>query len=116
MHSQSSEKSPGMYSAHFSGPPLQRYQLKRQGLGKDQSGQGLIEYLIIVALMGVATIAIVRVMSQTVASRFASVTYALQGTKKSAQFEKVDEGSFKKRDLGNFFDGVGDKGDRGGKQ
>jgi len=72
----------------------------------NQGGQGLVEYLVIVALMGVATIAIVRVMGQTVASRFASVTYALQGTKKSATFEKVDDSQFKKKDLGNFFDGV----------
>ena len=75
---------------------------------RNQRGQGLVEYLVIVALMGVATIAIVRVMGQTVASRFASVTYALQGSKKSAAFEQVDEGTYKKKDLGNFFDGVGD--------
>lgn len=73
-------------------------------------GQGLVEYLIIVALMGVATIAIVRVMGQTVSSRFASITYALQGVKKSAQAESVDEGLYKKKDLGNFFDGVGNSG------
>lgn len=79
----------------------------RLNLRLNQSGQGLIEYLIIVALMGVATIAIVRVMGQTVSSRFASITYALQGTKKSAQAESVDEGLYKKKDLGNFFDGVG---------
>jgi Flp pilus assembly pilin Flp len=83
---------------------------------RDQRGQGLIEYLIIVALMGVATIAIVRVMSQTVSSRFASITYALQGVKKAAPAETVDESHYKKKDLGNFFDGVGAaKGDGGSK-
>ncbi|MES2857347.1 MAG: hypothetical protein V4692_15865 [Bdellovibrionota bacterium] len=74
---------------------------------KNQKGQGLIEYLIIVALMGVATIAIVRVMGQTVSSRFASITYALQGVKKSAQAETIEESHYKKKDLGDFFDGVG---------
>lgn len=74
---------------------------------RNQRGQGLIEYLIIVALMGIATIAIVRVMGQTVSSRFASITYALQGVKKSATSESVDESHYKKKDLGNFFDGVG---------
>lgn len=74
---------------------------------KNQKGQGLIEYLIIVALMGVATIAIVRVMGQTVSSRFATITYALQGVKRSAQAEQIDDGHYKKKDLGNFFDGVG---------
>jgi pilus assembly protein Flp/PilA len=73
----------------------------------NERGQGLIEYLIIVALMGVATIAIVRSMGQTVSSRFASVTFALQGEKRSATAEAVDDSQFKKKDLGNFFDGVG---------
>lgn len=74
---------------------------------KNQRGQGLIEYLIIVALMGVATIAIVRVMGQTVSSRFATITNALQGKRDVAPPEAVDESDYKKKDLGNFFDGVG---------
>jgi Flp pilus assembly pilin Flp len=77
---------------------------------RNQRGQGLIEYLVIVALMGVATIAIVRVMGETVASRFASVTQALQGEKFSKKTE-VEPSTYKKKDLGNFFDGVeGTKG------
>jgi Flp pilus assembly pilin Flp len=74
---------------------------------KNENGQGLVEYLVIVALMGVAAIAIVRVMGQTVSSRFASVTYALQGVKKSAEAAPIEESHYKKKDLGNFFDGVG---------
>jgi Flp pilus assembly pilin Flp len=74
----------------------------------NERGQGLIEYLVIVALMGVATIAIVRVMGQTVSSRFASITYALQGKKKAVEVESIDSGLYKKKDLGNFFDGVGE--------
>lgn len=76
----------------------------------NQRGQGLIEYLVIVALMGVATIAIVRTMGQTVSARFASVTYALQGKSKSVRMDDIEAGQYKKRDLGNFFDGAGDKG------
>ncbi|MES2964886.1 MAG: hypothetical protein V4760_13425 [Bdellovibrionota bacterium] len=81
---------------------------------KNQRGQGLVEYLIIVALMGVATIAIVRVMGQTVSSRFATITYALQGVKRSARAEQVEDGHYKKKDLGNFFDGVGTTSGGGG--
>lgn len=72
---------------------------------KNERGQGLVEYLVIVALMGVATIAIVRTMGAAVSARFATVTEALQGSKKSHSVT-IDEGSYKKRDLGNFFDGV----------
>lgn len=82
----------------------------------NERGQGLIEYLILVALMGVATIAIVRVMSQTVSSRFTSITYALRGEKKAVEAAPIDDGLYKKKDLGNFFDGVGgSKGERGGR-
>ncbi len=75
---------------------------------RNNRGQGLIEYLVIVALMGVAAIAIVRVLGQTVNSRFASISYALRGEKKSVQAEKIDESYYKKKDLGDFFNGVGD--------
>jgi pilus assembly protein Flp/PilA len=78
----------------------------------NQKGQGLIEYLILVALMGVATIAIVRVMGQTVSARFTTITYALQGEKKSIK-PPIDESVYKKKDLGNFFDGVGGTGGDG---
>lgn len=76
----------------------------------DQRGQGLIEYLVIVALMGVATIAIVRTMGQTVSSRFATITYALQGKKKQVTFDRIEKESYKKRDLGDFFEGAGERG------
>jgi len=76
---------------------------------RNQKGQGLIEYLVIVALMGVATIAIVRTMGQAVSSRFANVTFALQGQTKRAKTIDVDDGNYKKRDLGDFFAGAASK-------
>lgn len=76
----------------------------------NQKGQGLIEYLIIVALMAVATIGIVRVLGQTVTAKFASATYALQGTKKSVRVETIDEGLHKKKDLSDFMNGAGSNG------
>jgi pilus assembly protein Flp/PilA len=77
----------------------------------NEKGQGLIEYLIIVALMAVATIGIVRVLGQTVSAKFATATYALQGTRKSVHVESVDESLHKKKDLGNFMNGAGDGND-----
>jgi pilus assembly protein Flp/PilA len=72
---------------------------------RNQSGQGLIEYLIIVALMAVATIGIVRIMGQTVSAKFATVTYALQGRSKSVETEQIEERHYKNKDLGDFFNG-----------
>ncbi|MBK7845329.1 MAG: hypothetical protein IPJ71_16880 [Bdellovibrionales bacterium] len=43
-----------------------------------QGGQSLIEYLILVALMGVATIGIIRTLQGALNSRYASVIHSLQ--------------------------------------
>ena len=77
---------------------------------QNQRGQGLIEYLVIVALMGVATIAIVRVMGQTVATKFAGVTAALNGDQHEPKAPEITKSAYQKRDLGNFMEGVGEKG------
>lgn len=84
-------------------------------LRKNERGQGLIEYLIIVALMAVATIAVMRVMGQVVQSRFVTVISALQGDKKSVKVQ-VDDTLYKKKDMGNFLDGVEGKGENSSQQ
>ena len=73
---------------------------------KRQKGQGLIEYLILVALMGVATIGVVRALNQTIKSRFASAIYALQGKQKKAKVDAVKESDYKKSDLSDFMNGA----------
>jgi pilus assembly protein Flp/PilA len=88
--------------------------LKKSKFAKNENGQGLIEYLIIVALMGVAAISVVRVLSQNVESRFANVALTISGSSKpKARAEAVEESDYKKKDLSNFFDGAGSsKGSR----
>jgi Flp pilus assembly pilin Flp len=81
----------------------------KRNLVKNQKGQGLIEYLIIVALMSVAAIAIVRVMGQSVNSRFAEISYALRGHKVAVKDDAIESSYYKKKDLGNFIDGVGSR-------
>ena len=76
---------------------------------RKQKGQGLIEYMILVALMGVASIAIIRVLNQTVKSRFASAVYALQGKQKKAKSESVKERDYQKSDLNDFMNGAAKK-------
>ena len=73
---------------------------------KKKRGQGLIEYLILVALMAVATIGIVRVLNQTVKSRFANAIHALQGTSKRAKTDSVKSSDYKKSDLSDFMNGA----------
>ena len=76
---------------------------------KKRKGQGLIEYLILVALMGVATIGVIRVLNQTIKSRFASAVYALQGKSKKVKVESLREQDYKKSDLSNFMNGASSK-------
>lgn len=73
---------------------------------KKKRGQGLIEYLILVALMAVATIGIVRVLNQTVKSRFANAIHALQGTNKKAKTDSVKTSDYQKSDLSDFMNGA----------
>lgn len=73
---------------------------------KKKRGQGLIEYLILVALMAVATIGVVRVLNQTVKSRFANAIHALQGTNKRVKTDSVKSSDYKKSDLSDFMNGA----------
>ena len=73
---------------------------------RNQKGQGLIEYLILVAIMGVATIGIVRTLNQTVKSRFANAIYALQGRNQKAKTHNLRKKEYQRSDLSNFMSGA----------
>ena len=79
---------------------------------QNQHGQGLIEYLILVALMGVATIGIVRVLNQNVMAQFANVICGLQGESCSgkAERETVDSSDYRKKDFSDFLNGSRGRG------
>ena len=71
----------------------------------NKKGQGLIEYLILIALMGVATIGIIRTLNQTVKSRFANAIYALQGRNQKAKTHTMKKKEYQRSDLSNFMSG-----------
>lgn len=71
-----------------------------------QSGQGLVEYLILVALMGIATISVIRLLNHTVTAKFTDAIYALQGSNKKSKKESVSDEVYKKKDLRNFMNGA----------
>ena len=78
----------------------------------NSKGQGLIEYLVLVALMGIATIGIIRTLNQTLKSRFANAIYALQGKPQKARMEKLSKKALEKSDLGNFVTGAASKNEK----
>lgn len=72
----------------------------------NQSGQGMIEYLIVVALIAVATIGIVRVVGQNVSVQFANIAKALgSGDDRQYKAGEIDDHMYKKKDLGDFLKG-----------
>ena len=79
---------------------------------RSERGQGLVEYLIIVAIVAVGAISIMRVMGQSINTQLSRITSTLQNKPGGkATFSEVTETHWKKRDLGNFFKGAvsGDK-------
>lgn len=74
--------------------------MKTVGL-KNQKGQGLIEYLILVAIMGVATLATVRMVQHRLSARFTDVARVLEGN--GTRRTNLDD--VQQRDLGDFMNG-----------
>jgi Flp pilus assembly pilin Flp len=74
---------------------------------KNNRGQGLIEYVILVALVGVATIGMVRVLQKSVKVNLANVVHALQSDgKRKESFERVREDDVRKSDFSDFMNGA----------
>lgn len=87
--------------------------MKNPNLIKNQKGQGLIEYLIIVAIVAVGSIAVIKVVGGNIDVQFANVAQALGGTEsQKKEAHKVTDSVYKKRDFSNFFeDSVNSKKD-----
>lgn len=69
-------------------------------------GQGLIEYLIIVGIMAVASLGAIRLLNKTVNSNFTNIIYSLQGKRKKAKMEAPKESLYKKKDFNTFMNGA----------
>lgn len=71
------------------------------------SGQGMTEYLIIVALMAISAIAIMRSTSSSMKAGFGKISSALQGkTYSGKEGESVKDDMVDGKNLGNFADDV----------
>jgi pilus assembly protein Flp/PilA len=75
-----------------------------------QRGQGLIEYVILVALVGVATMGMVRILQKSVNASLANVTETLEGRaghKHSG--DTITEDQLRKKDFSDFMNGAASK-------
>lgn len=78
---------------------------------KKNQGQGLIEYLILVAIMAIATMGVIRVVSQNTAAKFAKISQVLHGKSEAkadanTKLDSVNESDIKKKDFGDFYRGA----------
>ena len=70
---------------------------------KNHRGQSLTEYLLLTALLAIASMGIVRLMGQSVAGKFAQITEAIQGGKATVQAPQgVSQDLYQKRDMSDF--------------
>ena len=79
---------------------------KQNHLLKNQKGQGLIEYLILVALIAVSAVGVVRVVGQNISKNYENINRAL-GAEKSEKLklENASEKNLNKKDLADFMEG-----------
>ena len=76
----------------------------------NQRGQGLMEYLILVALVTVASIGVVRVVGSNISRQYAKINKSLGSEDRSPQLLTVDQDDLQKKDLSNFMNGSTDSG------
>jgi len=71
----------------------------------NQTGQGLIEYLILVCLITVSSIAVVSVVGANIKELYANVAHSIQG-KRKIEFSEVEKEMYQKRSLEDFTEGA----------
>lgn len=77
----------------------------------NQQGQGLIEYLIIVALVAVSALGVMRVVGANVSVQFANIAKALgSGDDQQLKAHQIEAGMYSKKDLSNFLKGASSSG------
>jgi pilus assembly protein Flp/PilA len=73
----------------------------------NEKGQGLVEYMVLVALITAGTIGVIRVVSYNIGIQYENINRAL-GAKASNQLQAVsaEQSILNKKDLSNFLNGV----------
>jgi Flp pilus assembly pilin Flp len=74
-------------------------------LKKNQKGQGLVEYLVLVCLITISSIAIVSVVGANIKELYANVAHSLQG-KTKFDFTEVQKPMIQGRTLDDFMEGA----------
>lgn len=73
---------------------------------KNKNGQGLIEYLMLVALIAVATIGVVKVVGHNLGKKYENINRALGANGEALHAVNASDGALAQKDLSNFLDGA----------
>ena len=76
---------------------------------KNRKGQSLIEYLVLVCLIAVGSMAVIRVVGKNVRVQFANISRALGGNDDALKADTVNASDYSKRDFSDFMTGAGKK-------
>lgn len=73
---------------------------------KNQKGQGMVEYMILVALIAAGTIGVIRVVGYNIGIQYENINRALGAkTTNQLQTQNADQGQINKKDLSDFLKG-----------
>lgn len=79
----------------------------------NQRGQSLIEYVMLVALVAVATMGMVRILQKSIKVNLANVVHALQSdNKRKESHERIEESDLRKSDFSDFMNGAANRDER----
>ncbi len=70
-------------------------------------GQGVIEYIILVAIIAVASLGMVKILGGTIGAKFAQITHTLQGEHAKARQvhpPQVEKRHWQPRDMDDFYE------------
>lgn len=71
---------------------------------KKYSGQGLVEYLILLCLITVSSIAVVSVVGQNIKAQYAKISNAITGKGAEVPMLDVKSESYKLRGMDNYYE------------
>lgn len=78
---------------------------------RNSRGQSLIEYVILVALVGVATMGMVRLLQKSIKVNLANVVHAMQSDgRRRESHERVSNDDVRKSDFSDFMNGAATRG------
>lgn len=83
---------------------------KNRGRLKNRSGQGLMEYLILVCLIAVAAISVVSAVGKNLKEQYANISNALQN-QKAIKLTPVDKKAYGASGMDNFMEGAETRGE-----